>query len=97
MFASPCAHLATNLLHACSDYNLGIEASCAFGVPGGWVSAAELGFLPEAPETTSAEQRAEANKAAGGAAKGAGAGEGASLLGRDGRGQWKHQMRAGGF
>eukprot|EP00967_Tisochrysis_lutea_P154730 scaffold307942_cov21-Tisochrysis_lutea.AAC.1 len=42
---------------ACSDYNLGIEADCAFGVPAGWVSAAELGFLPPAPETTPADTK----------------------------------------
>uniref|UniRef100_A0A7S3QLA0 cathepsin X n=1 Tax=Dunaliella tertiolecta TaxID=3047 RepID=A0A7S3QLA0_DUNTE len=71
-----------------NDYNLGIEADCAFGVPAGWVSAAELGFLPPAPETTPADTKQTQAPAEG---------EEAPLLGRNGRGQWKkQQMRPGG-
>lgn len=74
-----------------SDYNLGVEADCAFGVPGGWVSASDLGFLPggddepdapTAPTRTAGAQHAGAagaavaREGAQGAAPGGGAREG---------------------
>jgi cathepsin X len=33
-----------------NEYNLGIEESCGWAVPGGWKSARELGFDPDAED-----------------------------------------------
>jgi hypothetical protein len=80
---------------------MGIEADCAFGVPAGWVSAAELGFLPP---LDSSRSKSEANGSKGEAANASGATgnegkeskEEVPLLGRNGRGQRTHVMRPGG-
>lgn len=54
----------------CPQYNLGIEGDCAFGVPGGWKTAKEMGFGPHSKPhgVTYAD---EALAAAGGAKAGA--------------------------
>lgn len=68
---------------ACSDYNLGIEADCGFGVPAGWVSASELGYLPPFEQSEKASSEGEVKEQE----------SERPLLGRDGRGQHKHLLK----
>ena len=42
-------HCQSPHTRAHSEYNLGIEKECAFGVPSGWQAAANLGYKPPNP------------------------------------------------